>query len=429
MAGKRTKSSRKMSFGTNRTLKGRRRSTHQDHRDGFQNRRHDPTLGRYFQELADHEVLDGDSETEAAKEIANLEIERWKIIFHDPAHAVAVCDAVNKVFTQNSDDEATARVKPMLVSLKRKVKTAKKSKKCKESYERTVGELSARLHEIDIKREMVESAHRELVQQVTAPRKKGGKMRAPTAHLVRLQAITCNVESAKHRFIQAHLRLVVAIARRYDRGQMPLIDLIQEGNLGLIKAVERFDYRRGFRFSTYASWWIRHAIGRALADKGHAVRVPVHALDTQHRLARASEMIGLRLGRAPTDEELAKEAGIDRRRLAKARRHPVVPVCSLDREISDADDRRYIDLLADEEGKSPFERTMLRAWTEEMEEVLGVLTPMEQSIIRWRYGLDNGEEMTLKEIGDYYNLSRERIRQLQEQALRKIRRHLALDAA
>lgn len=428
MAGKRTRSSRKMSFGTNRTLRGRRRSTHQD-REGFQNRRHDPTLGRYFQELADHEVLDGDSETEAAKEIANLEIERWKVIFHDPTHAVAVCDAIGKVIAQNSEDEAIARVKPMLVSLKRKVKNAKKSKKSKESYERTVGEVSARLHEIDIKREMVESAHRELVLQVTAPRKKGGKMRAPTAHLIRLKAVTCNVESAKHRFIQANLRLVVAIARRYDRGQMPLIDLIQEGNLGLIKAVERFDYRRGFRFSTYASWWIRHAIGRALADKGHAVRVPVHALDTQHRLARASEMIGLRLGRAPTDEELAKEAGIDRRRLAKARRHPVVPVCSLDREISDADDRRYIDLLADEEGKSPFETTMLRAWTEEMEEVLGVLTPMEQSIIRWRYGLDNGEEMTLKEIGDYYNLSRERIRQLQEQALRKIRRHLALDAA
>lgn len=428
MAAKKTRASRKMAFSTNRALRGRRRSTHQE-KEGFHNRRHDPTLGRYFQELADHEVLDGDSETEAAKEIANLEIERWKVILLDPSHAVAMCDTVGKVIARNNNDEETARVKPMLVSLKRKVKNAKKSKKSRESYERTVGELSARLHEIDIKREMIESAHRELTLLVTAPRKKGGKMRAPTTHLIKLETVTCNVASAKHRFIQANLRLVVAIARRYDRGQMPLIDLIQEGNLGLIKAVERFDYRRGFRFSTYASWWIRHAIGRALADKGHAVRVPVHALDTQHRLARASEMIGLRLGRAPTDEELAKEAGIDRRRLAKARRHPVVPVCSLDREISDADDRRYIDLLADEEGKSPFETTMLRAWTNEMEEILGVLTPMEQSIIRWRYGLDNGEEMTLKEIGDYYNLSRERIRQLQEQALRKIRRHLALDAA
>ena len=126
---------------------------------------------------------------------------------------------------------------------------------------------------------------------------------------------------------------------------------------------------------------------------------------------------------------LAEEVGIDRRRLARVRKHPIVPVCSLDREISDSDDRRYVDLLADEECKSPFESTMLNAWTQEMNDVLGVLTPMEQKIIRWRYGLDSGEEMTLKEIGDYYNLSRERIRQLQEQALRKIRRHLTLDAA
>jgi RNA polymerase primary sigma factor len=211
---------------------------------------------------------------------------------------------------------------------------------------------------------------------------------------------------------------------------MPLIDLIQEGNLGLIKAVERFDYRRGFRFSTYASWWIRHAIGRALADKGQAVRVPVHALDAQHRLSRAAEAIGLRMGRPATDDELAKETGIEKRRLARVRKHQVVPVFSLDREISNTDGRRYIDMLPDERTKNPFDHTMLRAWNQDMDEILDVLTPMERTILRWRFGLDNeGEGMTLKEIGDHYNLSRERIRQLQEQALRKIREHLDLDAA
>ena len=319
-------------------------------------------------------------------------------------------------------------VESLINSLKRKTKTANKSKRCRVNYDRCVSELAQELYNIDIKRELITLAHSEVLENASCQSNGNGKVRS-RKKIRKVVSIATQVESAKHHFIQANLRLVVAIARRYDRGQMPLIDLIQEGNLGLIKAVERFDYRRGFRFSTYASWWIRHAIGRALADKGHAVRIPVHALDTQHRLARASEIIGLKLGRNATDEELAKEAGIDRQRLAKARKHPMVPVCSLDREISNSDDRRYVDMLADEEGKSPFESTMLNAWTEEMNGVLGLLTPMEQSIIRWRYGLDDGEEMTLKEIGDYYNLSRERIRQLQEQALRKIRRHLALDAA
>jgi RNA polymerase primary sigma factor len=394
----------------------------------IKNRRHDPTLGRYFQELAGHEVLDGDTETEVAREIANLEIQKWEIVLLHPIMVNPVLEAVSLALIKTHDEEEFMLLRPVFMSMKRKANNTPRSARGRESYRKTVRKLAERLHELDIKRELVKTAHDTVIRMEVKETRKTRKEKL-SSQLMALTQITRRIELSKHRFIQANLRLVVAIARRYDRGQMPLIDLIQEGNLGLIKSVERFDYRRGFRFSTYASWWIRHAIGRALADKGHAVRVPVHALDTQHRLARAVEMIGLRLGRYPTDEELAKEAGIDGRRLAKARKHPVVPVCSLDREISDSDDRRYIDLLADEEGKSPFEFTMLKVWTNEMDKVLGVLTPMEQSIIRWRYGLINGEELTLKEIGDHYNLSRERIRQLQEQALRKIRRHLSLDAA
>jgi RNA polymerase primary sigma factor len=284
------------------------------------------------------------------------------------------------------------------------------------------------LHLADVRRELIDAAHRRLAElTAAAPAREARKLHTL---LRRCEEAAAEVRAAKHAFIRANLRLVVAIARRYDHGQMPLIDLIQEGNLGLIKAVERFDYRRGFRFSTYASWWIRHAIGRALADKGQAVRVPVHALDAQQRLSRAAETIGLRTGRPATDEELSRETGIEKRRLARVRKHQVVPVFSLDREISSTDGRRYIDMLADERAASPFDDTMLSAWNEDMEEVLEVLTPMERTILRWRFGLDNeGDGMTLKEIGDHYNLSRERIRQLQEQALRKIREHLDLDAA
>jgi RNA polymerase primary sigma factor len=429
MKGKRTKTESNTTFKMNRSVvRPKRASSTSMHPGVIKNRRHDPTLGRYFQELAGHEVLDGDAETEVAKEIANLEIQKWEIILLHPTIVNPVLEAVNRTLVKGYDEDEFMLLRPVFLALRRKSKNTPRSARGRESYRQTVRKLAEKLHEMDIKRELVRTAHDAVIRLECNETRKTRKAKL-TNQLMVLTEVSCRIESAKHRFIQANLRLVVAIARRYDRGQMPLIDLIQEGNLGLIKAVERFDYRRGFRFSTYASWWIRHAIGRALADKGHAVRVPVHALDTQHRLARAVEMIGLRLGRYPTDEELAKEAGIDGRRLAKARKHPVVPVCSLDREISDSDDRRYIDLLADEEGKSPFDFTMLKVWSTEMDKVLGVLTPMEQSIIRWRYGLINGEERTLKEIGDHYNLSRERIRQLQEQALRKIRRHLSLDAA
>jgi len=246
----------------------------------------------------------------------------------------------------------------------------------------------------------------------------------------RCDELEIELQRAKDDFIRANLRLVVAIARRYDKGRMSLEDIIQEGNLGLIKAVDRFDHRLGFRFSTYASWWIRHSIGRALADKGHAVRVPVHALDDQRRLAKTTEAMWRRLGRPPTDDELSEEIGIDARKVARVRRNRVLPACSLDRELGDGDERRWVDLIPDDRSPSPFERAALSAWSEGMDGVLEILEPMERAIIRWRFGLDGGgEELTLKEIGERFGLSRERIRQLQERALRKIRSHLDLDAA
>ncbi|MCP4195796.1 MAG: sigma-70 family RNA polymerase sigma factor [Proteobacteria bacterium] len=429
MKGNRAKTGLKTTFKMNSSMvRPKRAKNRSTIPEATINRHHDPALSRYFQELAGHEILDGDSETEIAKKIADLEIVKWELIFHNPAIVCPVLEAVNRTLVTSYDEKVFMQLRPVFLSMKRKSKNTPRSARGRESYRQTSRKLAEKLHKVDNKRDLVQTAHDTVIHLDINEHRKTRK--AKLADQVQsLREINRHVKASKHHFIQSNLRLVVAVARRYDRGQMPLNDLIQEGNLGLIKAVERFDYRRGFRFSTYASWWIRHAIGRALADKGHAVRVPVHALDTHHRLARAVEMIGLRLGRYPTDEELAKEAGIDERRLAKARKHPMVPVCSLDREISNSDDRRYIDLLADEEGKSPFDFTLLNVWTSEMNKVLGVLTPIEQSIISWRYGLTNGEELTLKEIGDHYHLSRERIRQLQEQALRKIRKQLSLNAA
>jgi RNA polymerase primary sigma factor len=244
------------------------------------------------------------------------------------------------------------------------------------------------------------------------------------AFVSRIEATARQVQEAKHDFVRANLRLVVSIARRYNQGRMPLSDLIQEGNLGLIKAVERFDYRRGYRFSTYASWWIRHAIARGLADKARAVRVPVHMLELYQRVAKQRRVLYAELGRQPTPAELGAATGLGEDKLEKLRGGLTDPL-SLDREVSDADGRRFIDFMQDESaGAYPAEQLMNAAVAGQVRRVLSELKPLEAQILRQRFGLEGDKEMTLKEIGERHNLSRERIRQVQEQALLKMRRAL-----
>ncbi len=391
----------------------------------FRSSRHDPVLASYFKELANHEVLSGERELADARRLAEMEDERWRIMLMDPG----ICSTLLRRVIDEVDREQDVEE---LVELARRAERAGRGRsfgpRARGAYLESLEAAVGRLRELDLDRDLVEGAHAALRSLLGEA---DGERADRLAELLgEAERAAERVRRAKDDFIRANLRLVVAIARRYDRGRLSLIDLLQEGNLGLIKAVERFDYRRGFRFSTYASWWIRHAIGRALADKGHSVRVPVHALDAQKRVSRATESLGARLGRIPTEEELGRETGFDRRQLARVRKHRTAAVQSLDREISGSDDRRPIDMLADESAVSPFDSAMLSSWNREMDEVLEILTPMEREILRWRFGLDSdGEELTLREIGEHYDLSRERIRQIQQQALDKMRRHLEPDAA
>tara|TARA_Y100000310_G_scaffold268815_1_gene281664 strand:- start:1440 stop:2690 length:1251 start_codon:yes stop_codon:yes gene_type:complete len=231
----------------------------------------------------------------------------------------------------------------------------------------------------------------------------------------------------EHNLIKGNLRLVVSIARRYNKGRLPLTDVIQDGNIGLLKAVDRFDYHKGYRFSTYASWWIRHAIVRSIADTSRTVRIPVHILDAGNKLNGVSRTLTHKLGRKPTEDELSKASGFTLDKIRKIHSCPRETL-SLDRKISKEDDRNFVELLCDKDAVLQDESYAEQIIWDKVEDTMDDLTSQEADILRKRFGLKNGtgppKEYTLKEIGAYYGLSRERIRQLQERALGKIRKAL-----
>ncbi len=383
-------------------------------------------LGRYFREMANHRVLAPDEELEAARKIHELEVGFWRALFsHPPA-----VEAVVRVL------ETHLQELPVEVgNLRKLARTAKKSmsKKEQQQWDEAAHALSIKLRELDADRIFVaesQKAVERLAGTHTSERDMVVDEFLVTAifrkYLADVRAAQRAQQHAKNRFVTANLRLVVSIARRYNHGRMPLIDLIQEGNFGLLKGVERFDHTRGYRFSTYASWWIRHAINRALADKARVVRVPVHMLDTYQRVARVARAIEAQTGREATPEEIEKETGVSADKLKQLQQSTPVAPFSLDRNVGDEDGRRFIDFIPAEDTPSPHEDLETKTWSEQLQELMKTLTPMEARIVRWRFGLDNEDELTLKEIGDKYNLSRERIRQLQEQALGKMRRHVQI---
>ncbi len=376
-------------------------------------------LSMYFRDMAVLDVLRPEEEFSAARELEVLEITLWEsVLSHAPA-IERVLDAVREV----PDYDEPAEVKAL-----RRLADARDAK----AFTRAAARAARKLRATDVDHLFIDAALGTVDRMTLGIGVRGNAVGALGARtkvadwMRRVHEANRRAADSRNAFVKANLRLVVSIARRFNYGRMALADLIQEGNLGLLKAVERYDYKRGFRFSTYASWWIRHAISRALADKGREVRLPVHMIDAQHRLTKARRQLTSKLGRQPTTEEIAEATNMPADKVEKMRTWLLEVSVSIDKPVGDDEGRVLGEILEDpdREPASPTQELEWAALTTEVREVLRELRPIEADILCQRFGLGTEQELTLKEIGDKYNLSRERIRQLQEQALEKMRRAL-----
>ena len=388
----------------------------------------DDHLAAYFRQLAEHELLTPEDERELSQGIEDTEILTWERVLARP-------EIINHVLALVVPNLETPLAFPKLekaIDAMVETKRARKEPKLVKKLAVVAKDAALALRAVDLDRVHIDAVVRELFRARQAALAgdttwwDDAATKEAGAFIDHVHQAYRDAMNLRDEFVRANLRLVVTMARRYDRGGMPLADLIQEGNLGLMHAVARFDYRRGLRFSTYACWWIRHAIGRALADKARAVRIPVHMLEAQQQLEKVRQALVGELGRPPSPQELAKAARVPLAKLNQMHRYIMGQPMSLDRPVHDDDDRSFGDTMADPDSEeySPADNLTTQTLTSQIKKLLHYLSPIEADVLTKRFGLGDDEERTFREIGDQYHLSRERIRQIQNSALDKLKRAL-----
>nr|HEX4313160.1 sigma-70 family RNA polymerase sigma factor [Kofleriaceae bacterium] len=391
----------------------------------------DDHLAAYFRQLAEHDLLSPEDERELSQGIEDTEILTWERVLSRPDVVRPLIELVEPHLEQPLQVTVTAKLYKIVDEML-KTKRGRKDERMGKKLSTAAKEVAALMRTLDLDRVHVDAVVRELDRARSAAAAgeptwfEAGATKDAGAYIDSVRQAHRDAASLRDEFVRANLRLVVTMARRYDRGGMPLADLIQEGNLGLMHAVSRFDYRRGLRFSTYACWWIRHAIGRALADKARAVRIPVHMLEAQQQLEKVRQALVGELGRPPTPQELAKAARVPLAKLNQMHRYIMGQPMSLDRPVHDDDDRSFGDTMADPDSEehSPADEMTTQTLTDQIKRLLHHLSPIEADVLTKRFGLGDDEERTFREIGDQYHLSRERIRQIQNSALDKLKRAL-----
>lgn len=373
----------------------------------------------YMNELSRYPLFTREQELAAAEDIRAAELEFWsELLAYRPA--LQLVPRLEQAADAEPSAEAAADLRAAYAALQAALASGNV-----ERGRARLSELALTVQRHDLSREWMRKG---LAWVNALPEGEHAQPAAAAAARRHYQERVCQAHRrqalAKQRFARANLRLVVMIARQHDQGGLPLIDLIQEGNLGLMTAVERFDPSRGFRFSTYASWWIRHAIRRAVANKSRTVRVPVHRQDRTRQLARLTHRAMARTGNLPTTGELAAELGVSERKVADLQAAPSSTSWSLQRPMHDAEGDTFLDMLADDATAPPDEAMAANDWKRKLEGLLTELKPIEERILRGRFGLDGDEALTLSSLGEEFNLSRERVRQIQHGAMAELRRRI-----
>lgn len=369
--------------------------------------------------------INAEQETEFSRRIFDLEIEIWMLILTSPLTRSYALLEIKFSLENNSKRNSTGQLLKEIYRLWKLEQQPGKSKISSHSSDESSFTLAEFIREWDKERHVFTKLRKSTLETLE---KKSNVIEARNLY-VDITGRSDLLESLQHRFIQMNQHIVHAVARQYRRSRMPLDDMIQEGNLGLIRAMNRFDYRLGYRFSSYASWWVKNAINRAIDTTENAVRVPLSTLRTSRQLMRAAQAFQAKHGYSPGDEEMLRKTGMGARRFAHAKRFSSTPVSSLYQRVSNSSNTLFIDTLQDHQTASPHHLSLLNIWHSRLRDLMEDLTPQERNILRWRFGLDDWDEMPLEKIGQLMGMSREGIRQIQKRALNKLRQQFAPDMA